>query len=247
MKTSIKIKEPWGDCIDTVKYSKPLDDWYLENPKLDYNFFKLPSLYSFDIKEMQSHISEILKKQNTISVSKNQKGEKFNRYRGLGFYSKANSKSPLEDHFIRKDKNLGIVYADNLHLNDSLPELEEDDFVNTTEIMNNYFKKIFSVFKSKISKASILELRSGGWLGSHVDFPYYKNIRLHAGIFGCENSWYEVNGEKFQIPADGNWYFIDTGKYHSVWNHGLDHRVTLNVNLSSIISDPKTLALSGLL
>jgi hypothetical protein len=98
------------------------------------------------------------------------------------------------------------------------------------------------VFKHSISKASLLELRSKGYLGSHVDFPYYKGIRLHATISGGENAWYEINGEKFQIPADGNWYFIDTGKYHSVWNEGPDDRLTINVNLSDVLSDPQELA-----
>lgn len=240
-------KEPWGDSIDTLKNSVPLDEWYDEkNPKLSYNFFKLPDYYSFNLEEMQNEIDKILNKFSTISVSKNSKGEKFNRYRGLGFFSKSNSLSPLEDHFIRNEKNKGIVYPDDLHLNKKLPNLIEDDFTESTDIMNEYFKKVFSVFKSKITKASILELRSLGWLGSHVDFPYYKTIRLHASIFGNENAWYEVDGEKFQIPQDGSWYFIDTGKYHSIWNHGPKSRITLNVNLA-VYKDPKELSLKFLL
>jgi len=66
------------------------------------------------------------------------------------------------------------------------------------------FLKVFKGFNFPISKASILELRAGGWLGSHVDFPYYHTIRLHASISGCANAWYEINGERFQIPEDGN-------------------------------------------
>jgi hypothetical protein len=239
----MSINEPWGDCIDTVKYQKSLDDWYKDHPVLAYNMFRLPDYYSFDLQEMQSNIDKL---PNTISITKNQNGNKFSKYRGLGFFSRSDSVSPLEDHFIRRDNNLGQLYPDDLHLNDNLPDLYEDDFTEPTSILNNYFEKVFSIFKSKISKASLLDLRAGGWLGSHVDFPYYKGIRLHASIKGNENAWYEINGEKFQLPQDGHWYFIDTGKYHSIWNKGPAHRLTLNVNLV-VCRDPKELALQNLL
>ena len=246
MKTSINLLEPWGDSIDTTKHSKSLDEWYTNYPKLEYNVFKLPSQYDFDLKEMQQQVSLLLQEHDPISVSKNSHGEKFNRYKGLGFYARKDSSHPLEDHFLRRDKEIGIVYPDDLHLNNQLPELIENDFTETTDIMNEYFTKIFSVFRSKISKASLLDLRPLGWLGAHVDFPYYRTIRLHASISGNENAWYEVNGEKFQLPADGSWYFIDTGKYHSIWNDGRENRVTLNINLC-ITGDPMELALANLL
>lgn len=245
---SIKTKKtPWGDCVDTIKYSLPLDNWYNnKTPKLPYNYFRLPDCYSFNLTEMQNEISKICEQYQPISVSRNSNGDRFTRYRGLGFYSKRNSTHPLEDHFIRTEKDIGIVYPDDLHLNKNLPNLLENDFTETTDIMTNYIKNVFSVFKSNITKASILELRPLGWLGSHVDYPYYKTIRLHASIFGNENAWYEVDGEQFQIPQDGAWYFIDTGKYHSIWNYGPSSRITLNVNLQ-IFQDPKILVANNLL
>jgi hypothetical protein len=242
----MSTKEPWGDCVDTIKYSKPLDEWYREYPKLPYNVFRLPDHYSFNLEEMQSNIEKLLTTTNTLSITKNQQGSKFSRYRGLGFFSRPDSDSPLEDHFIRRDQVLGQVYPDDLHLNSQLPDLYENDFTEPTAILDQYFQKVFSVFKSNISKASLLDLRASGWLGSHIDFPYYKTIRLHASIKGSENAWYEIDGEQFQIPQDGHWYFIDTGKYHSVWNNGPAHRLTLNVNLT-VNSDPRDLALANLL
>ena len=238
--------QPWGDSIDTIKHSKPLDEWYADNKPLPYNFFKLPDTYSFNLTEMRKHVGNLLEQQQTISITKNKDGEKFNRYRGLGFYSRPDSISPLEDHFTRRDELVGEVYPDELHLNNKLPSLIENDFTSPTSILDDYFNKVFSVFKSKVSKASLLDLRPLGWLGSHVDFPYYRTIRLHASISGNKNAWYEVNGEKFQLPADGSWYFIDTGKYHSIWNAGRENRVTLNINLC-VTSDPMELALANLL
>ena len=238
--------QPWGDSIDTIKHSKPLDAWYTDCKPLPYNFFKLPSTYSFDLDKMRRNIDNLLEQHQTISITKNKDGDKFNRYRGLGFYSRQGSDTPLEDHFIRRDELTGEVYPDDLHLNNNLPQLIENDFTNPTSILDDYFTEVFGVFKSKISKASLLDLRPLGWLGSHVDFPYYKTVRLHASISGNEHAWYEVNGERFQLPADGNWYFIDTGKYHSIWNDGRENRVTLNINLC-VTGDPMELALANLL
>ena len=238
--------QPWGDSIDTIKHSKPLDAWYTDCKSLPYNFFKLPSTYSFDLDKMRRHVDNLLEQHQTISITKNKDGDKFNRYRGLGFYSRQGSDTPLEDHFIRRDELTGEVYPDDLHLNNNLPQLIENDFTNPTSILDDYFTEVFGVFKSKISKASLLDLRPLGWLGSHVDFPYYKTVRLHASISGNEHAWYEVNGERFQLPADGNWYFIDTGKYHSIWNDGRENRVTLNINLC-VTGDPMELALANLL
>jgi len=241
-KMSINNITPWRDVIDTVKYSKSLDSWYNDFPILPYNVFKLPENYSFDIHEMRDQINNIMSNTSTLSVKRDNDGRRYGRYKGLGFFSRKESKSPLEDHFIRRDTDQGEVYSDNLYMNDRLPNLYENDFTEKTSIYNDYFNTIFSKFRSSISKASILELKNKGFLASHVDFPYYKGIRLHATISGGENAYYEIAGEKFQIPADGNWYFIDTGKYHSVWNEGPEDRITINVNLSGILSDPETLA-----
>lgn len=240
MKTTISA--PWADCIDTVTYRNDLSSWYSEYPELPYNFFKLPDYYNFDLSEMQQNVRTLLAKYPTIPISTNDRGKKYNKYRGLGFFSRKNSNAPLEDHFTRRDTTRGVVYKEDLQLSDTLLDLYENDFVEPTEILSNYFSEVFNKFKGKISKASLLDLKSRGYLGSHVDFPYYKTIRLHACIFGAENAWYEVNGEKIQFPADGSWYFIDTGKYHSVWNTGPADRLTININISDILEDPLHLA-----
>jgi len=239
MKTS--TNPAWGDCVDTLKYSQPLDNWYIVHKQLSYNYFKLPKRYSFNLDDMRKHVENL----NTISIQANSDGRRFSKYRGLGFFSRPESDNPLEDHFIRREQGIGQVYPDDLHLQNNLPNLYEDDFTKPTEILDDYFSSVFSVFRSPFSKASILDLRSGGWLGSHVDFPYYKTIRLHASIKGAANAWYEINGERFQIPEDGNWYFIDTGKYHSIYNYGPEHRLTINVNLTIGYNDPKQLAELG--
>lgn len=231
----------WGDCVDTIKHSQPLDSWYTDHKQLPYNFFKLPSQYNFDLDVMRQHVEKL----NTISIQASAEGRRFSKYRGLGFFARPDSESPLEDHFVRRDSSIGQVYPDDLHLQNKLPELYENDFTAPTAILDSYFSSIFSTFKSPITKASILDLRSGGWLGAHVDFPYYKTIRLHASIKGAANAWYEINGERFQIPEDGSWYFIDTGKYHSIYNYGPEHRLTINVNLVIGYNDPKILAELG--
>lgn len=222
---------PWRDSIDTIKHGTNLSKWYTAYRKLPYNVFRLPSCYSFDLEQVRNEINNITSKIPFLNAPKDSSGKLIKCYSGLGFYSRKNSNCPLQDHFIRKDRSRGIVWSTDLHLSKQLPELVEDDFTQETEILTDVFRHEFSKFHSTITKASILNLKSKGWLAAHVDFPYYQGIRLHASISGCSNAWYEVDGEKFQIPEDGNWYFIDTGKFHSVWNYGPEDRVTLNINL----------------
>ena len=47
-----------------------------------------------------------------------------------------------------------------------------------------------------------------------------------------EDTYYEVEGVKFKIPADGNFYWFDVGRNHAVANNGTADRITLSVNLS---------------
>ena len=143
-KMSINNITPWRDVIDTVKYSKSLDSWYNDFPILPYNVFKLPENYSFDIHEMRDQINNIMSNTSTLSVKRDNDGRRYGRYKGLGFFSRKESKSPLEDHFIRRDTDLGEVYSDNLYMNDRLPNLYENDFTEKTSIYNDYFNTIFS-------------------------------------------------------------------------------------------------------
>lgn len=229
-------------ATDTIKHATDISEWYTEYPKLKYNFFKLPEYYSFDLEKIRLEVENVLLNYEPQFVKRNSAGKAYTKYAGLGFYSRKNSKNPLNDHFVRRDKMIGEVYPDNLHLQKTLPDLIEDDFTEETDILTPLFRSLFSKFKSNINKASLLLLKSKGFLGSHVDFPYYKTVRLHATIFESPGAWYEIDGEQIQIPADGNWYFIDTGKFHSVWNDGPVDRLTLNINLSSLNGDPLTLA-----
>ena len=65
----------------------------------------------------------------------------------------------------------------------------------------------------------------------HVDFPYYQTIRVHSCLYTNPDVVWKVEDEQFQIPADGNFYWFDTGKYHSVVNNGNETRIVLSINL----------------
>jgi hypothetical protein len=110
--------------------------------------------------------------------------------------------------------------------------LAEKDFNVKTEIFTGYIAEILSKFKSPLTKTRLLCLKPKGLIAPHVDFPYYEQIRVHACIESNDDTWWEVEGERFKIPSDGNFYWFDTGKYHAVWNDGKTDRTVLSVNLS---------------
>jgi hypothetical protein len=55
---------------------------------------------------------------------------------------------------------------------------------------------------------------------------------VHACIESNPDVVWEVEGEQFSIPCDGNFYWFDTGRYHAVKNNGLSPRVAFSINLS---------------
>lgn len=71
----------------------------------------------------------------------------------------------------------------------------------------------------------------GGIIPPHIDFPYYKCIRVHAAITTNPDVVWEVEGDTFSIPADGNFYWFDTGRYHAVKNNGRSPRLVLSINI----------------
>ena len=87
-------------------------------------------------------------------------------------------------------------------------------------------------FHSKKTKCRILNLKPRGVISPHVDFPYYQQIRVHAALYTNDDTWFEVEGVKFKIPADGHFYWFDVGRNHAVANNGKTDRITLSVNLS---------------
>ena len=49
--------------------------------------------------------------------------------------------------------------------------------------------------------------------------------RIHIPVYTNENCWIIVNKEIMHLPADGNYYEIDTTQYHTALNGSEEYRV----------------------
>jgi hypothetical protein len=217
----------------------PATEWKIPGPKL----LKLPEYYSFDLEKMKEQILEIKNNYGFEPFPIKKDGTKKRRtYKGIGLTSRPDAENPLYDslHLYGKDGELDISDSFDVQALDTedktVVPLYEKHFSEPTEIFKGYIAEVLGKFKSPLTKTRILELSPRGIITPHVDFPYYEQIRVHAVIATNDDVYWEVEGEKFRIPADGNFYWFDTGRYHAVWNDGKTDRIVLSVNLS-IYSD----------
>ena len=155
-------------------------------------------------------------------------------YRGICLTAKKNSPDPLYEglKIFNRTGELALFDTVKKFQNGGDPELYEKDFTQKTKIYGGYIQEVLGKFHHPISKVRILELKRGGLVVPHVDFPYYRHIRLHTVLQTDEKSFWSVGGETLQLPADGQWYWFDVGKTHAVWNYGRSDRIVLNLNLS---------------
>lgn len=228
--------------INTVNHNNFYSDWYYPNTEFKLpkeNFVKLPDYYSFDLERVREQIRQIESNYGYKPFPVKKDGSKVRRtYQGIGLTARPDAADPLYDalHLYGNDGELDItnVFLNQGNKKDSkqYATLSEKDFSEPTEVCSGYLAEVLSKFKSPLTKTRILNLKPKGIIAPHVDFPYYQQIRVHACIFSNDDTWWEVEGEKFQIPTDGNFYWFDTGKYHAVWNDGDTDRIDLSVNLS---------------
>lgn len=214
---------------------------YTAWPSIPENHFRLPEFYSFELDRMRAELKAIREQYGLKPFPVKKDRPKVRKtYRGIGITHTPGAKDPIYDALHLYSKEGEIDIAETFHKMRQQLEpssrkasaLYEKNFSEKNVLYKGYLKEVMERFRSPVTKARFLELMPGGVITGHVDFPYYEQIRVHAVLESNENVWWEVNGERFQIPADGNFYWFDTGKYHAVWNDGETPRVVLSVNLS---------------
>ena len=205
------------------------------------NYCRLPQCYSFDLDRLRRQVAEIEREHGFKPFKVKKDKAKYRKtYRGIGITYRTGAEDPLYDA-LRLFGTSGELDIGNSFEVQSIYKpaderrfvsLHERDFSEKNSLYSGYLKEILEKFSSPLTKVRILELLPRGLISSHVDFPYYEQIRVHATLETNADVWWEVDGERFQLPADGHFYWFDTGKCHAVWNDGDTSRVVLSVNLS---------------
>lgn len=216
---------------------EPVTPWPLPSD----TFVRLNSRYSFDLDRLRDQVYEVRERHGFQPFPiKKGSNKKRHTYRGIGLTSRPEASDPLYDalHLYGEQGEIDISDAFARQANDVAGDeretvaLHERNFSQPTEVFDGYMAEVLSRFRNPLTKTRLLELRPRGVITPHVDFPYYQQIRVHAVISSNDDTWWEVEGRRFRIPADGNFYWFDTGRYHAVWNDGEAERIVLSVNLS---------------
>ncbi len=218
-------------------FYSPATEW----PKLRHNFYRLNSKYDFDLETARREYERIVREfplQPFEFKSPTGVTRKRTSYQGLGLTSKISTKSTYDSLSLFSEKGPLDIYQTFKKVSDKkTPEdreiepLYENDFSIQTDACSVFYQGILQKFNSPYSKVRFLELKPGGQIPMHFDFPYYQAIRIHACLFTNDEVWWKVENEEFQIPADGRFYWFDTGKYHSVINKGRTNRIVISINL----------------
>jgi hypothetical protein len=239
--------------IDTTKETKYEKQWYSPEtkwPAIPMRWCRLPNYYSFDLDRLRNELTAVEKEYAFKPFILDEHGHKRMTYQGICLTAREDSEDPEYDGmklFTRegdddkKSIQIGSSFKnyfvkENMYENGGGPksmfELNEKIFSKPTRAYTGYIAEVIEKFHSAKTKCRMLKLKPRGVVPPHVDFPYYQQIRVHAALYTNDDVWFEVEGEKFKIPADGNFYWFDTGKNHAVVNEGNTDRVTLSVNLS---------------
>ena len=226
--------------INTKLDSSFYEHWYKPHTEFDMvgpNLIKLPSYYSFDLDKVRKQVREIEEGPGYKPFIYGNRTR--TTYQGIGLTAKPGAEDPLYDALGLYDKDDNMLNIKDTVEGRSLIDKKvnvavstDTNFSQPTDINTGYIAEVLSKFKSTLTKVRLLNLKRKGILTPHVDYPYYEQIRLHATIVESPTAWWEVEGDRFQIPADGNFYWLDVGKCHAVWNEGTQNRVVLSVNLS---------------
>ena len=233
-----KFPQNTSDSLAMVfKDYSPHTPW----PILNENFRKLSEKYSFDLERMRDEVSKILTNYDLKAFKIKKNSNKIRRtYKGIGITYRPGAEDQIYDALLQNSE-FGQLDISETFMKQRVSLPVEDRFIEKTfernyslknELYSGYMAEVLDQFKSPMTKTRLSELSPKGILSSHVDFPYYEQIRVHAVLWTNANCWWSVNGELFQIPADGNFYWFDTGKYHAVWNDGDVARLIISVNLS---------------
>ena len=219
---------------------KPDTEW----EKLPIYWCKLPDYYSFDLSRLRNELENVRSVYDFKPFIISKAGKKRSVYQAISLTSRESSNDPEYDGLKlfgfdedKKEVELDIYSVfkesyNNVASSEPPPELNERIFTKKTNACMGYFDEVINKFHSPKTKCRLLNLKPRGVISPHVDFPYYRQIRVHAALYTNEDTYYEVEGVRFTIPADGNFYWFDVGRNHAVVNNGKEDRITLSVNLS---------------
>ena len=206
---------------------------HTEYPACDIDFCQLPSKYDVDVELLRTEIKEKLKHHDmreypipsTVPMSKGGKQLTFPGYSGICFKAKPGVEEPLYE-------GLGSNSLKALRRREDCIDTE---YTEKTEIWFPYLDEIVNKFNGQVTQIRLIKLEAGYNLGEkqHLDYPWYKGIRMHIPLTDGAEYWWNVYGQNYRVyGAQPHIYFLNTGKPHDARNKlSTIDRYVLNINI----------------
>ena len=207
----------------------------LYQPHTDYQISKfnvtdLPDKYNIDLNRLDEGIKNTLQNFQMIpyTVDAGKAGViKVPGYYGLCFKCKKSSKEPLSE---------GL--SSNVHTHSNKNEQIDLEYTEKTPAWFDYLDEVVSKFRGNVTQIRLIKLEAGHNLlsreqTSHLDYPWYRGIRLHLCITpGVDYVW-RVLGKDYHFERSEKLRYLDVGKPHGAVNqHNEVDRFVLNINLA---------------
>lgn len=113
------------------------------------------------------------------------------------------------------------------------------EYTLPTEICHGYLLDVIRYFHEQgllFARARIIQLVAGLESSWHRDAPdSIPLVRLHVPIVTNSECFFEVEGDRAHLPADGSSYFIRVNRLHRVVNRGVSHRYHLVMDVKDQI------------
>lgn len=224
-----------GSWPEVAHYYSPATAW----PKCDQLYLKLPEIYQLPSNLLAELKEKVISEELFEPIIIDSKtGKRRRTYRGVGLTYRPGAEDPTHDaaKYYGPDGRFDSTAVGPTVKGErsfSIDSIDVDrDFSATNDVAPSLVASIRSLFKSPVTKIRLLELLPSGVVASHVDLPYYQQIRLHTVLTTNDDVSWEVEGQQFQIPADGRVHWFDTGRMHSVYNFGSTSRIVLSIHLN---------------
>lgn len=114
--------------------------------------------------------------------------------------------------------------------------LKSTEHINKTEICKGYLNEVVNDLiedSFEPCRIRLSLLKAGGQSTWHRDAEENQyTVRLHIPIFTNTNCFFESEGDRVHLKADGSIYIIKVNKLHRVINCGTEDRLHLIMNIT---------------
>lgn len=186
----------------------------MRGSRLNFDVLRIP--YAFSVSELQSALARVKEKFPWSGKD----GEVDYQAIGLQYHD------PNNPYLDAVDRQATYVRGENRQIS-LATEHSPFRFFDRRNLAGDEFEFVFRrVTPLRMYRTRLMSVSPGARPGSlHTDGA--RSIRLHVPIETNSGCWFELEGRRLHLPADGSAYLINTSLMHRIGNEGTSPRTHL--------------------